>query len=70
MSRPLELRQILSYLILYNFRGTFIYLFFLLGLFVLLFYFVLLDLFVLYYLLTQTLVKWRIGRAMRGGNIF
>ena len=28
MSRPLDLRQILSYLILYNFRGTFIYFFF------------------------------------------
>ena len=57
MSRPLELRQILSYLIFYNFRGTSILFIFLLDLFVLLFYFILLDLFVLYYLLPQTLVK-------------
>ena len=68
MSHRLELRTILSYLIFYNFRGTFIL--FLLGLLVLLFCFILLDLFVLDYLQPQTLVKWGIGKAMERGSIF
>ena len=69
MSHPLELR-ILSCLVFYNFRGTFILL---LSHYVCLFFcfiFILLDLFVIYQLLPQTLIKLEIGRAIERGSIF